>query len=54
MASQFHELPVDTVYPVSAEHGTGVSELLDAIVPLITDFAPVEEEVQEAVPRVFV
>jgi len=54
MASQFHELPVDTVYPVSAEHGTGVSELLDAIVPLITDFAPVEEEVQEAVPRVSV
>ncbi|HJX14922.1 MAG TPA: GTP-binding protein, partial [Candidatus Deferrimicrobiaceae bacterium] len=29
-ATQFHELSVGTVYPISAEHGTGVSDLLDA------------------------
>ena len=35
MLSQFHELSVSTVYPISAEHGTGVSELVDAVVLLI-------------------
>ncbi len=50
--AQFHELSVDTVYPISAEHGTGVSELLDAIVPLIPDAAPEEPGTEEYVPRV--
>jgi GTP-binding protein len=54
-AGQFHELAADAVYPVSAEHGTGVAELLDAIVPLIPESAPGEEEAEEDhVPRVAV
>jgi len=54
MAPQFHELSVGTVYPVSAEHGTGVSDLLDAIVPLVPDSVPEEEGTLESCPRVSV
>jgi len=53
-AAQFHELAVGTVYPVSAEHGTGVSDLLDAIVPLIPDFVPEDDAVEEPVARIAV
>ena len=51
-ATQFHELSVGTVYPISAEHGTGVSDLLDAIIPLIPDSVPEEEGTDEYVPRI--
>ena len=51
-ATQFHELSVGTVYPLSAEHGTGVSDLLDAIIPLIPDSVPEEEGTDEYVPRI--
>ncbi len=54
MAAQFHELAAGTVYPVSAEHGTGVADLLDAIVPLIPGMAPEEPGTAEAVARVSV
>jgi len=54
MAVQFHELSVGTVYPVSAEHGKGVSDLLDAIVPLIPDFVPEDDSVEEPVARIAV
>ena len=54
MAAQFHELSVGTVYPISAEHGTGVSDLLDAIVPLIPDFVPEDDTVEEPVARIAV
>ncbi len=53
-AAQFHELSVGTVYPISAEHGTGVSELLDAIVPLIPDGVPEEDAAYETVARIAV
>lgn len=54
MAAQFHELSVGTVYPISAEHGKGVSDLLDAIVPLIPDFVPEDDSVEEPVARIAV
>ncbi len=54
MAAQFHELSVDTVYPVSAEHGTGVADLLDAIVPLIPEIPPEDTGTEEVVARVSV
>jgi len=41
--SQFHALNVDTIHAVSAEHGTGVSELLEAIVERIPARAGGEE-----------
>src|SRR3972149_2328815 len=54
MAAQFHELSVGTVYPISAVHGKGVSDLLDAIVPLIPDFVPEDDAVEEPVARIAV
>jgi GTP-binding protein len=54
MAAQFHELSVDTVYPVSAEHGTGVADLLDAIVPLIPEISSEDTGTAEVVARVSV
>jgi GTP-binding protein len=53
-ARQFHELAVGTVYPISAEHGTGVSELLDAVVPLIPDHVSEDEATEETVARIAV
>jgi GTP-binding protein len=44
---EFHELAAGAIYPVSAEHGTGVDKLLEDIVALIPaqDEAPAKEEV---------
>lgn len=53
-ADQFHELAVDTVYPVSAEHGTGVGELLAAISARIPEGVAGDEGEEETVPRVAV
>jgi len=55
--SQFHALAVDTIHPVSAEHGTGVSELLEAIVARIPSPAGAGEATEEkdaALPRIAV
>ncbi len=45
-AEQFHELAVEKVYPISAEHGTGIGELLEDVVRLVPEGAaePAEEE----------
>ncbi|MBF8257950.1 MAG: GTPase Der, partial [Actinobacteria bacterium] len=45
---QFHEIAPDKIYPVSAEHGRGVDELLQdilALVPKQAEAAPQEEAV---------
>ncbi|MCL1926812.1 MAG: ribosome biogenesis GTPase Der [Syntrophorhabdaceae bacterium] len=33
--TQFHALSVDQIFPISAEHGTGIDEILDAVVSMI-------------------
>jgi len=44
---EFHELAADKIYPISAEHGTGVDRLLEEVVALIPKQieAPPQEEV---------
>jgi GTP-binding protein len=44
---EFHELAADKIYPVSAEHGTGVQQLMEDVVALIPERpeAPQQEEV---------
>ena len=53
-ADQFHELSVDAVYPISAEHGTGVGELLDAVAARVPERPAEDEEEEESVPRIAV
>jgi GTP-binding protein len=54
---QFHALAVETIYALSSEHGTGVSDLLEAVVSRIPEAAPgegAEREEDAAVPRIAV
>jgi len=52
LLADFYGLGTDHLFPISAEHGTGVDELLEALLPLL----PIEqEEMEQAVcPRVAV
>jgi GTP-binding protein len=43
MLPEFYQLGVDKIYPISAAHGTGVSDLLDEL----TEILPREEEPKE-------
>jgi len=51
---QFHELAVEKIYPVSAEHGRGVDELLHDVIEMIPDQSSGEEQEGEAVARIAV
>lgn len=56
-APQFHALSVDRVFPVSAEHGTGVSDLLEEVVARIPKRSAAgegAEEAQNGIPRIAV
>jgi len=46
--SEFYALGVDSVYPVSAEHGRGIDDLMDAVLELLPP-APAIEEVGEEI-----
>ncbi len=52
LLADFYRLGQDALFPISAEHGTGVDELLEAFLPLL----PMEQEEREQVacPRVAV
>jgi GTP-binding protein len=52
LVADFYQLGIQELYPISAEHGTGVAELLDAIYPLL----PASEEPSgpHSMPRIAV
>ena len=48
-ALQFYELGMDEIYPISALHGTGTGDLLDA---LVASFSPQEEEPEDETVKI--
>jgi GTPase len=50
-ATEFYQFGFDEVFPVSAEQGIGVGELLDAVVAALEHDQPVKEEAAEDAPR---
>ena len=44
MVASFYELGLDEVYPVSAIHGTGSGDLLDAVIAYLPETPPPEED----------
>ena len=52
LLADFYRLGFDRLHPVSAEHGLGVDDLLEAIVPLLPE--PVEETAGPEIPRIAV
>ena len=50
---EFYDMGLDRLYPISAEHGLGLSELMDKIVGSFTGQPPSEEGVGAPSPRPF-
>ncbi len=52
LLADFYKLGFDQLHPVSAEHGLGVDELLEAIMPLLPE--PAEDAPASEIPRIAV
>ncbi len=52
LLADFYQLGVKTIFPISAEGGLGVDELLEALLPYLPQ-AP-DDQVQEEIPRIAV
>jgi GTP-binding protein len=44
LEGEFHQLGIRNVFPVSSEHGRGIDDLLDAILPLLPAVEPITTE----------
>jgi GTP-binding protein len=49
LASQFYELGIPDIFPVSAEHGIGVDALLEHVTSGFSDLAPLEGPARECI-----
>jgi GTPase len=47
LVGEFHELGIREVFGISAEHGRGIDDLLDAVLPLFPALKPLTAEVAE-------
>jgi GTP-binding protein len=50
--AEFYSLGVESLFPISAEHGLGVDDLVDAVAELLPEPEPLDEEAEERVARV--
>ncbi len=44
LEGEFHQLGIRNVFPISSEHGRGIDDLLDAILPLLPAVEPITTE----------
>jgi GTPase len=50
LAGEFHRLGINEIFPVSAEHGRGIDDLLDAILKTLPDSRPFHQDKSTAPP----
>jgi GTP-binding protein len=48
IVDEFHRLGIKQMFPISAEHGRGIDDLLDAVFEVLPPAEPVDEDVDES------